>query len=202
MGTYNDKSKSIADVEKEIEKARLSEEDKIKAVATPNNDNKSMSGSTISGNNDGKPIETSSKTRVTREEIISGKKVINERINNMLENMTEEEKKRTTYGAALVKLDNDSVEMWVSSAGKKGYVPPRIRGNDKVIKNKSLDADSINRHNDAEQTIMREVNEIGAEVISIGATRDMCSACQKVARDNGIIDRVATPLKKIQIRKE
>lgn len=119
----------------------------------------------------------------------------------MLENMTEEEKKRTTYGAALVKLEDGSVEMWVSSAGKKGYVPPRIRRNDKVIKNKAIDADSINRHNDAEQTIMREANEMGAEVISIGATRDMCSACQGVAIENGIIDRVATPLKKIPIRK-
>ena len=157
-------------------------------------------------NEDGSVIPSKKKSgkkpRVTREEITSGKKVINERINNMLENMTEEEKKRTTYGAALVKLENDSVEMWVSSAGKKGYVPPRIRGNDRVIKNKALDADSINRHNDAEQIIMREANEIGAEVISIGATRDMCSACQEVARDNGIIDRVATPLKKIPIRKE
>ena len=45
--------------------------------------------------------------------------------------------------------------MWVSSAGKKGYVPPRIRENDKVVKNKSLEANGINRFNDAEQTMMR-----------------------------------------------
>ena len=135
---------------------------------------------------------------VTEAEIVEGKKVVNNRVNNMIENMTEGEKSRTTYGSALVKLEDGTTEMWVSSAGKKGYVPPRIRGNDKVIKNKSLEANSINRFNDAEQTIMREANEVGAEIISIGATRDMCPACQAVAKENGIIDRVATPLKKIK----
>ena len=135
---------------------------------------------------------------VTEAEIVEGKKVVNNRVNNMIENMTEGEKSRTTYGSALVKLEDGTTEMWVSSAGKKGYIPPRIRGNDKVIKNKSLEANSINRFNDAEQTIMREANEVGAEIISIGATRDMCPACQAVAKENGIIDRVATPLKKIK----
>ena len=43
---------------------------------------------------------------------------------------------------------------------------------------------------------MREANNSGVEIISIGATRDMCCACQSVAIENGIIDRVATPLKK------
>jgi hypothetical protein len=109
--------------------------------------------------------------------------------------MTEGEKSRTTYAAALVKQKDGSTEMWVSAAGKKGYVPPRIRGNDKVVINKLLDADSTNRFNDAEQTIMREANQTGTEIISIGATRDMCPACQSVARANGIIERVATPLK-------
>lgn len=136
--------------------------------------------------------------KVTQEEIVEGKKIVNNRINNMIENMTEGEKSRTTYGSALVRLQDGTTEMWVSSAGKKGYVPPRIRGNDKVIKNKSLEANSINRFNDAEQTIMREANEVGAEIISIGATRPMCPACQAVANKNGIIDRVATPLKKLK----
>ena len=117
----------------------------------------------------------------------------------MLDNMTDGEKSRTTYGSALVKLEDGTTEMWVSSAGKKGYVPPRIRGNDRVIKNKVFEANSTNRFNDAEQTMMREANEIGAEIVSIGATRDMCSACQSVAYKNGILDRVATPLKKNKI---
>lgn len=54
------------------------------------------------------------------------------------------------------------------------------------------------RVTDAEQTMMRETNEVGAEIISIGATRDMCPAWQAIASENGIIDRVATPLKKIK----
>lgn len=51
---------------------------------------------------------------------------------------------------------------------------------------------------DAERTMMREANEVGAEIISIGATRDMYPACQAVASENGIVDRVATPLKKVK----
>lgn len=163
---------------------RMTEEDKINKILELESENQKFDHK--SGSN---------KTRVTDSEIVEGKKLIKERVNDMLENMTEEEKKRTTYGAALVKNQNDSVEMWVSSAGKKGYVPPRIRKKDKVINNKSADANNINRFNDAEQTIMREANEVGAEIISIGATRDMCPACQAVANNNGIIERVATPLK-------
>lgn len=45
---------------------------------------------------------------------------------------------------------------------------------------------------------MREANEIGAEIVSVGAKRDMCSACQSVAYENGILDRVATSLKRIK----
>ena len=58
-------------------------------------------------------------------------------------------------------------------------MPPKIRENDKVIKNKSLEANSINRFNDAEQTIMREANEVGAEIISIGQ-QDLCVLCVKL----------------------
>ena len=86
--------------------------------------------------------------------------------------------------------------MWVSSAGKKGYVPPRIRGSAKQIRNKSPKANKINRYNDAEQTLMREANDKGVEILSMGATRDMCYKCQAVAKRNQILDRVATPLKK------
>jgi hypothetical protein len=140
-------------------------------------------------------ISKPNQSGVNKAEIVEGKNIVNNRINEMTNNMTEGEKSRTTYAAALVKQKDGSTEMWVSAAGKKGYVPPRIRGNDKVVINKLLDADSTNRFNDAEQTIMREANQTGTEIISIGATRDMCPACQSVARANGIIERVATPLK-------
>lgn len=49
--------------------------------------------------------------------------------------------------------------------------------------------------NDAEQTIMREVDEVGSEIKAIGATRDMCEGCQNVATKRGDIDKVVTPLK-------
>jgi hypothetical protein len=114
----------------------------------------------------------------------------------MQENMTEFEKGRTTYGAATVTLKDGTKEVWVSAAGKKGYVPPRIRGNDKVITNKVENATNENRFNDAEQTIMREADKQGAKITAIGATSDMCHACQEAAKSRGLIDKVVTPLKK------
>ncbi len=43
---------------------------------------------------------------------------------------------------------------------------------------------------------MREAKETGAEIESLGATRDMCPACQKAAKEHGLLNKVATPLKK------
>jgi len=115
----------------------------------------------------------------------------------MKENMIEAEKARTTYCTSLVKLLNGDQEMWVSAAGRRGYVPPRIRGNDKVIINKVDEGNSINRFNDAEQTIMREADVQNAKILAMGATRDMCKACQEAAKSRGILNRVVTPLKKL-----
>jgi hypothetical protein len=95
-------------------------------------------------------------------------------------------------------LKDGTQEMWVSAAGKKGYVPPRIRGNDKVIINKVEDANDINRFNDAEQTMMREADAQKAEILALGATRDMCDACQNAAKSRGILNKVVTPLKKLK----
>lgn len=37
----------------------------------------------------------------------------------MIEDMTEREKSRTTYGSALIKLEDGTTEMCISSTGKK-----------------------------------------------------------------------------------
>jgi len=124
--------------------------------------------------------------------------IVQNRIQDMINNMNEGEKNRTTYGSSLVKLKDGTQEMWVSAAGKKGYVPPRIRGNDKVIINKVEDANDINRFNDAEQTMMREADAQKAEILALGATRDMCDACQNAAKSRGILNKVVTPLKKLK----
>jgi hypothetical protein len=72
-----------------------------------------------------------------------------------------------------------------------------VRGNDKVIINKVDEGNSINRFNDAEQTIMREADVQNAKILAMGATRDMCKACQEAAKSRGILNRVVTPLKKL-----
>ena len=112
--------------------------------------------------------------------------------------MTRQERKRTTFAVAKVKLANGKTEVWVSAAGKRGYVPPRLRkaaNTEKVITNKSPKGNSKNRLNDAEQTILREAKEQNATIVEIGATRDMCPACQKAFNNENLGETVVTPLK-------
>jgi hypothetical protein len=142
--------------------------------------------------------KTDDKSENVADDLAESKKRVKNRIDDMKENMTDAEKSRTTFGAAEVQLKDGTREVWVSSAGKKGYIPPRIRGNDKVVSNKVDEANSENRLNDAEQTIMREAEKQGAEIKALGATRDMCEACQEAAKQKSILDRVATPLKEIK----
>jgi hypothetical protein len=52
-----------------------------------------------------------------------------------------------------------------------------------------------NRLNDAEQTIKREADLLGANIEEIGATRDMCHFCQKVFKADDLMHTVVTPLK-------
>lgn len=132
---------------------------------------------------------------LTQGEISDGKTIVQTRISEIRAKMTEKEKKVTTFAVALVKIEDDQTVMWISSAGKKGDVPTRVRGTDTVIKNKSADGDHENRYNDAEQKLIREARKRGAEIISIGATRDMCPKCQEIAYGEDMLDRVATPLK-------
>ncbi|WP_262151740.1 hypothetical protein [Chryseobacterium foetidum] len=119
-----------------------------------------------------------------------------DKIDDVQKTMTEGEASRTTYSVAKVKLADGSTELWVAAAGKKGYVPPRIRkaaGTEKVVTNKVEEGNSQNRLNDAEQTILREAKAQGATVEEIGATRPMCPMCQKAF--DGHLHTVKTPLK-------
>lgn len=130
-----------------------------------------------------------------------GKGTVKSTVDKVKDVMNAGELKRTTFSVARVKVPDGKggfkTETWVSSAGKNGYVPPRIRkaaGADAVIKNKSESGNSTNRFNDAEQTILREAKAKGATIEEIGATRDMCAACQKAF--TGQLESVVTPLKK------
>lgn len=136
---------------------------------------------------------------LTESEISEGKTRVQTRIREIRAKMTIPEKKKTTFAVAWVKLEGGQTAMWISSAGKKGRVPQRVRGTDRVIKNKSADGNHENRLNDAEQTLIREAREEGAEIISIGATRAMCGKCEEVAEAEDIIHRVATQIKSRQI---
>jgi hypothetical protein len=121
---------------------------------------------------------------------------VNQKVETMKENMTEGDKKYTTFAAAEVELDDGAQDMWVSAAGKRGDVPERIHQGDTVIKNKVTEGNSQNRLNDAEQTLMREADEKKAKIKALGATRPMCEKCQDAAIEKDILDTVVTPLKK------
>jgi len=120
---------------------------------------------------------------------------VTKRIDDIQTRMTDGEKAKTTYGVAEVKLKDGTRETWEASAGKEGYVRPDIRGNDIVIQNKVSDATPLNRYNDVEQTLIREANSRNAEILSMGATRPVCPACQTVIISNDLTDRVVTPFK-------
>ena len=54
----------------------------------------------------------------------------------------------------------------------------------------------VNKLNDAERKLMREVRKRGAKIESMAASRPMCGRCQKGAKRMGILGRVITALKK------
>jgi hypothetical protein len=151
----------------------------------------------------GKAVDTAKQFREQLKKLMDGTGAneevsIIDRVKAMEDVMTEGEKSRTTYSVAKIKLKNGQKEYWVSTAGKKGYVPPRIRkaaGTEKVANNKVENGNSQNRLNDAEQTILREAKEKGVQIEDIGATRDMCNKCQEAFLEEGLIDKVSTPKK-------
>jgi hypothetical protein len=96
----------------------------------------------------------------------------------MKANMKPGERSRTTFSPAEVKLPDGSRETWVAAAGKKGYVPPRIRKDAKVIKHPGRAQDQGLPHiNDAERALLREARKRGATIEAIDATRPMCEHC-------------------------
>jgi len=119
------------------------------------------------------------------------------RINKVAAAMSEGDRSRTTYALARVTTSSGRSEIWIVSAGKKGWVSralQRIAGSDEVINN--VHRSNKNHLNDAERKLMREARKRGAKIESIGATRPMCGRCQKGARSMGILRRVITALKR------
>jgi hypothetical protein len=118
---------------------------------------------------------------------------IAERVEAMKAAMTPGEMGRTTYSAAEVTTPSGETQTWVSAAGKKGYVPPRIRGGATVVVRPGRPQDQGLPHiNDAERALLREARRQGATVDAIGATRRMCDHCtvalKKAGQAEGIVE--------------
>lgn len=132
----------------------------------------------------------------TAEEIRAAKASLPAKIEEVRNNMKRQEKKRTTFAVAIVKLNTGEIKTWITGAGRRPRIRRQLRGEDMEPKKNSVENGSHdNRLNDAEQTMIREANRVNAEILAIGATRKMCSKCQEAARENGILDRVVTELK-------
>ena len=119
------------------------------------------------------------------------------RITRVMGAMSEGDRSRTTYALARVTTSSGRSEIWMASAGQKGWVSPSLReaaGADEVIHNTY--GNNKNHINDAERKLMREARKRGAKIESIAATRPMCGRCQKGARKMGILRRVITSLKR------
>ena len=67
-----------------------------------------------------------------RLEVAYAKENVMQELSQIQNSMTEQEKRRTTYGVAKVRLADGTHEVWIAGAGKKGYVRPRA-----CLKNKS-----------------------------------------------------------------
>ena len=119
------------------------------------------------------------------------------RITRVMGAMSEGDRSRTTYALARVTTSSGRSEIWMASAGQRGWVSPTLReaaGADEVIHNTY--GNNKNHINDAERKLMREARKRGAKIESIAATRPMCGRCQKGARKMGILRRVITSLKR------
>jgi len=107
--------------------------------------------------------------------------------------------RRTTFAVAEVKMPDGSIQTMVSSAGKDGKVRGAFRETgDKPVRNKikGVNKESGSRLNDAEQTIFREAEKLGGEILAWGATSKVCKDCQAEATKKGIIDKAVTPLER------
>lgn len=109
--------------------------------------------------------------------------------------MRGQEGSRTTYGVAEVRLPDGTHEIWTAGAGKTGYVRPGIRDDNIVVRDKTADATRINRHNDAEQALIRAAQNRGVEILAIGASRPICEACREQLTINNLTERAVTPFK-------
>ena len=115
------------------------------------------------------------------------------RVEAMKANMTPAERARTTFSPAEVTLPDGTVETWVAAAGKKGYVPPRIRGDaTPVVRPGRVQDQALPHINDAERAVLREARRRGARIDAIGATRPMCHNCvealKKAGQGGGVVE--------------
>lgn len=101
----------------------------------------------------------------------------------------------TTFGVAEVLTRDGGIEVRVAQAGSNGYVRPDIRRAAGTETNPRIpETPNINHVNDAERHLLRSLQP-GETLLSVGATRPMCSNCQSAYNQAGLLNAVATPLK-------
>jgi hypothetical protein len=138
----------------------------------------------LTHNNGGPDCKTSSSSRGTHE----ANQNVQAKVEEMKGNMTEGERGRTTFAAAEVTTLEGATEMWVAGAGKKGYAPPRIRGDARGVSSPAKPQHADLPHiNDAERHLQRTARREGATIEAIGATRDVCEHCQEVLPKSKIV---------------
>lgn len=123
-----------------------------------------------------------------------GTSAVTAQVGRMRANMSAGDKGFTTYAAAQVKTAGGKTEMWVSSAGKSGYVRPKIRGDARNVRSPAKPQHSnIKNVNDAERHIVRTARREGARINAIGATRKACNSCRNAIRKSGKGTKIVDP---------
>jgi hypothetical protein len=103
----------------------------------------------------------------------------------------------TTFAVADVTTkDGENVTLVAAAGRKDDKIPTKLRedGDVFVRDQKMQNGDFNNRLNDAEQKIMRRVDQEGGTINAMGATREVCTVCQDRAIEAGVLEKIVTPL--------
>jgi RHS repeat-associated protein len=120
---------------------------------------------------------------------------VREALKQVESNMTNQELGRTTYSIAQVRNTFGESELWVSAAGKTGYVNPKIRGNMRVIRQPVFEEPLPPRINDAERALLRQSFDEDVVIEAIGSTREICAYCRSALEDVNLGVKRVTPYK-------
>jgi RHS repeat-associated protein len=126
-------------------------------------------------------------------------------LTNACNELAQVQDRAATYGVAMILMQDGSIEVWVSSAGKKSVVGPALRklvigeiGVPSVYVVNNPDANYVkgSHLNDSERHLLTEfMNDNNATQMFVGSSRPVCPICQAAYVGHSAYAKFATALK-------